>query len=237
MHSNKSKYPSTGCAGGIVFFMRAVVFANGIFTESQLVLDHIHPDDFLIAADGGAQHCLALGLTPAVIVGDLDSLSEEYIKSLQADGVKFIVHPSTKDQTDLELALDYAVNLGVKHILLIGFMGGRLDQTIANLLLLTRAEWKHVSFTLINQEETGRLIRSGETLTIRGEPGDVVSLIPFSPTVDGITTSGLRWSLDKAKLDLGSTLGISNELSNHTADVQVASGDMLIVHKRQITPV
>jgi thiamine pyrophosphokinase len=216
--------------------MRAVIFANGNFNKHQIIKDSIHPDDILIAADGGAQHCLALGLSPSVVVGDLDSISNEDKRLLEADGTQFIIHSSMKDQTDLELAFDYAVNNGAKEILLIGFLGGRLDQTIANLLLLTRSEWNQVQFSLINQGEVGRLIRSGETLTIHGEPGDIVSLIPYSPTVDGITTSGLRWSLNKAKLELGTTLGISNELSNHSANVQVESGDLLIVHRRQSTP-
>jgi thiamine pyrophosphokinase len=217
--------------------MRAVIFANGVFNEDQMIRDSIHPDDTLIAADGGAQHCLTLGLSPSVVIGDLDSLSDEHRKSLQAGGTQFIIHPNLKDQTDLELALDYAVKLGAKEIVLIGFLGGRLDQTIANLLLLTRSEWSQVHFSLINQGETGRLIRSGETLTILGEPGDVVSLIPFSPFVDGITTNGLRWSLDQAKLEFGSTLGISNELRDQTARIQVGSGDLLIVHSRQSAPV
>ncbi|MFU8773268.1 MAG: thiamine diphosphokinase [Anaerolineales bacterium] len=216
--------------------MRAVIFANGTLSENQTILDSIQPDDTLIAADGGTHQCLALGLTPDIIVGDLDSLSPGDKKSLEAEGIEFIVHPTMKDFTDLELAINYAVNLGAIDILLVGIMGGRLDQTIANLFLLTRSEWSQVHFSLITDSEIGRLIRSGENLTIHGKTGDTVSLIPFSPTVDGITTNGLRWSLEKADLELGTTLGISNELANHTANIQIHIGNLLVVHRRQSTP-
>ncbi|MBE0409329.1 MAG: thiamine diphosphokinase [Anaerolineales bacterium] len=216
--------------------MRAVIFVNGTLAKNRMILDSIQPDDTIIAADGGTQQCIALGLTPDIIVGDLDSLSPGDKKSLEAKGKEFIVHPRMKDYTDLELAINHAVNLGAIDILLIGIMGGRIDQTIANIFLLTRSEWSQVHFSLVTDTEIGRLVRSGENLTIHGKTGDTVSLIPFSPTVEGITTNGLKWSLEEAELELGTTLGISNELSNHTANIQIHNGNLLVVHRRQSTP-
>lgn len=214
--------------------MRAIIFANGTLIDNQAIHATIAPADLLIAANGGAHHCLAMGLTPAFVVGDFDSLSPDQKDLLQARGSHFVVHPRLKDQTDLELALDHAISLGAKEIYLVGLMGGRLDQTIANLLLITRSNWDNAQLTLINGFDVGYLMRSGDDLEIIGQVGDVVSLIPLSTVVDGIITNGLRWSLEKASLELGTTLGVSNEMSNKTANIRIDQGKLLVVHNKQI---
>ena len=213
--------------------MRVIIFANGILPDNQAIHATIGSADLLIAANGGARHCLAMGLTPAFVVGDFDSLSPDQKDLLQARGSHFVVHPRLKDQTDLELALDHAISLGAKEIYFVGLMGGRLDQTIANLLLITRSNWDAAQLILINGFDVGYLMRSGDDLEIIGQVGDIVSLIPLSTVVDGIITIGLRWSLEKASLELGTTLGISNELSNETANIRIDQGKLLVVHNKQ----
>jgi thiamine pyrophosphokinase len=213
--------------------MRAVIFANGTLPDKQAMQTTIESADLLIAADGGALHCLAMGLTPHVVVGDFDSLSPKQEALLRAGGAHFVVHPRMKDQTDLELAIKYAIDTGADNINLLGLLGGRLDQTIANLLLISRQDWDPAKLTLTNGYDVAHLISPGDTLAVHGITGDVVSLIPLSSTVSGITTNGLRWSLHKASLSLGSTLGVSNELCNQTANIQIEEGKLLVVHRNQ----
>jgi thiamine pyrophosphokinase len=213
--------------------MRAVIFANGTLPDKQAMQTTIESADLLIAADGGALHCLAMGLTPHVVVGDFDSLSPKQEALLRAGGAHFVAHPRMKDQTDLELAIKYAIDTGADNINLLGLLGGRLDQTIANLLLISRQDWDPAKLTLTNGYDVAHLIRPGDKLAIHGITGDVVSLIPLSSTVSGITTNGLRWSLHKASLSLGSTLGVSNELCNQTANIQIEEGKLLVVHRNQ----
>lgn len=211
----------------------AVIFANGTITDLERVRAALMEEKNLqiIAADGGVQHCLRLQITPDLVIGDLDSINETLRAELKDKGVRFKPYARDKDQTDLELALHFAVGQNPERIQLFGLLGGRLDQTIANLLLLARPEWGSTKLIALEGPETAYLLRGGETQRIRGEPGEIVSLIPLSPQVRGVTTQGLRWKLREADLSFGSTLGISNELEKSTAKVAASDGVMLVIHR------
>jgi thiamine pyrophosphokinase len=212
--------------------LRVVIFANGIIADPAAALNALRAGDFLLAADGGAQNCRSLGLVPNVVIGDLDSLSRADLQFLRDRGTELIEHPRDKDQTDLELALRYAVKLGAAEILLIGLLGGRLDQTLANLLLLSLPDWGNVQLATREGPDTAFFLRGGNSLSLEGQPGDIVSLIPLSPAVTGVSTTGLRWSLEDTLLEFGSTLGISNEMVATGAQVEIKEGKLLIVHRQ-----
>lgn len=217
--------------------MRAIIFANGTLTSGKEILEIIRPGDRLIAADGGARNCRALGLLPEVVVGDLDSISEEERERLLELGTRILAHPRNKDQTDLELALRYAVENGAGEILLLGLLGGRLDQTLANLLLLALPDWSSARLAVVDGPDTAYLLRDGESVELRGRPGELVSLLPLSPLVLGITVENLRWPLLSAELQFGSTHGISNELVAASARVRIGAGKLLVVHRSEDRPV
>ncbi len=99
--------------------MRAVIFANGNFNTSASILSSFREDDLLIAADGGAKFYIAVGLWPNIVIGDMDSLSPSMIQDLKNHGSQMIEYSPDKDQTDLELALIYAVQQGADEILLL----------------------------------------------------------------------------------------------------------------------
>lgn len=212
--------------------MRAVIFANGTIDAGQGYFPAIRPNDVVIAADGGAHNALKMGISPDVVIGDLDSISAPVQDVLRQNGTTFVSYARDKDQTDLELALEYARGIGPEEILLLGVLGGRLDQILANLLLLSKDEFSALDLTVVNGPDTAHILSQGGTRLIRGEPGDIVSLIPLSQKVEGVTTSGLRWSLQDAGLDFGSTLSISNELTGSEATVHLKKGRLLVVHRR-----
>jgi thiamine pyrophosphokinase len=209
---------------------RAVIFANGVLRPSRRLRSLILPTDLLIAADGGARRCLSLGFTPTVVIGDLDSISPTQRERLAAQGTRFVIHPRDKDQTDLELALSYAVSQQVGEILLLALLGGRLDQTLANLLLLSRAEWGSARLIVAEEHDMAYLLRSAETLTLSGRSGDTISLISLSPQVTSVRAEGVHWPLEGATLHFGSTLSISNEMVNTVARFAVGEGQLLIIH-------
>ena len=103
--------------------MRAVVFINGTIDDYAAFAPWITEDDYLVAADGGARHCLALGLRLDAVVGDLDSLEPELVEQLTTAGVLIERHPVAKAQTDLELAIEFALQQGATEILLMGAVG------------------------------------------------------------------------------------------------------------------
>ena len=211
--------------------MRAVIFANGIFTKSSKLRANIREDDLLIAADGGAQHYLDLGLRPATVIGDMDSIPPQLINDLKAQGAQLIVYPRDKDQTDLELALSYAVKQGVQEVLLFGLLGGRLDLSLANLTLLARDDWQNVSLVVSDEPDTAYLMRDHDAVSLHGKPGDIVSLIPLTDQVTEVTTTGLRWPLESAVLALGNTISVSNEMLSESARIRIGAGKLLLVHR------
>ena len=216
--------------------MRAIIFANGVLNNIQDVHDIILPDDLIIAADGGTTHCQALGIKPSVVVGDLDSLNTDYLKSLQTSGTEIISYPINKDQTDLELAIRKALDLGCDEILVLGALGARWDMTIANLLLPAASEFSKVTIRLIDGHQEVILLRGKGELTFKGKKGDILSLVPVGEDAEGVTLQGLEYPLEDDVLKFASTQGISNVLLEDTATVYLKKGLLLCIHTQVSHP-
>jgi len=211
--------------------LRAIIVANGELIKPETYLVELKHSDITIAADGGTQHCRTLGLEPSVVIGDLDSTTIEDQQAIKDnEKIQLIVYPRDKDQTDLELALQYAKKIGVTDVFLIGLLGGRIDQTIVNILLLTREEWSDIDMIILNGHETAHLMRENRSITLNGKIGDIVSLIPLSPNVYVTKTHGLRWQLTDAEMFFGTTLGISNEMISEYCHIHIGVGNLMVVH-------
>ncbi len=208
---------------------RIVIFANGILTDPDLLRSRLRPSDRIFCADGGARHALALGLTPEAIIGDLDSLATELVAEMEAAGVTIHRHPTDKDYTDLELAFQLAATEKTDEILLVTALGGRLDQMLANIFLLTRPEYASIQLTLVDGPQWATLVRSHQSTIVNGRPGDTLSLLPLTPTAT-VTLTGVKWPLEQVALSFGSTLSISNELTAYQAAIQVSQGMILLIH-------
>jgi thiamine pyrophosphokinase len=209
---------------------KTVIFANGKPTTNlSEISDLIEPDDTIICADGGAVHALAAGLTPDLIVGDLDSLPQDVQVMMQARGVEIESHSAKKDQTDLELALSTAIERGADEILLLTALGGRLDQHMTNVLLLTRREWAGVRLSLAEGNQRAWLLRGPDALSIQGRPGDTFSLLPLSPEVKGLDIENVEWPLQNKTISLGSTLTISNVFRADTVTFRIREGIALAI--------
>lgn len=211
--------------------MRTVIAVNGTLQDYASVAAQLHPDDYLIGADGGTLHLLAMGRRPDVIVGDLDSLPVDMLNDLMTQGVRIERHRRDKDQTDLELAIERAIADGATEVILVGALGGRLDQTLANLLILAQRVWA-VPIRLLEGDQVAEILRGPGTLTLYGKPGATVSLIPLSAAVTGITYCGLRYPLENATLHFGSTRGVSNEFDAPMATISIEDGMALIISSR-----
>ncbi|MGD1995662.1 MAG: thiamine diphosphokinase [Anaerolineae bacterium] len=213
--------------------MRAVIFANGLFPEPEAHRHLLQPDGeaaepLIIAVDGGAIHAQAAGAIPDVAIGDLDSLDVELRTQLETEGTRFIPHPPAKDETDLELALLYAAQEGADEILILAALGGRLDQTFANVLLLSHPALAEIQVRIIERNQTAFLIL--DQAIIEGKPGDTVSLIPLGGDAHGVTADkGLKWPLHDETLHFGLARGVSNVLLGRQARVRVREGILLCV--------
>ena len=210
--------------------MRAVVFANGLIRKINLIKKVIKENDLIVSADGGLRYIRALNLIPKLVIGDLDSINNDDIRFLKTKKVEILKFPIEKNQTDLEIALREVVRRNYKNILVIGGLGGRIDQTLANLGLILSLSNNDVKIEFDDGEEHIILIR--DHLLLSGKKGDTVSLIPMCFPVKGITTQGLKYSLTGEKLLPYQTRGISNVMMSEIAEIEILSGNLLCIHSR-----
>jgi thiamine pyrophosphokinase len=213
------------------FILRAVIFANGSYNISSTLRKEIDEDDLIIAADGGAHHCLELGIIPDILIGDMDSVQPQVINDLQSQGTQLIVHPRDKNQTDLELALSFAADQGAQDVLLLGLVGGRLDLSLANLMLLAKDDWRNMSLIVSDGPDTAYIMHDHDSISLVGKPGDIVSLIPLTDQVLDVSTRGLRWPLLNATLAIGNTTSVSNEILEDSAQIKIGTGKLFLVHR------
>ena len=207
--------------------MRAVIFANGELNDPRGAKALVRDGDWLIAADGGARHCLALGFTPHVLIGDMDSLTEKEVAGLADAGTIIIRHETRKDETDLELALLHAQREGTQQALVLGGLGRRWDQTMANLLLPAYHRLRELEIVFWDNGEWLYLV--DRERQIEGHKGLRVSLIPLGGDAEGVSTEGLEYPLNNDTLIFGATRGMSNVMLAAQAQVKVQQGVLLCI--------
>jgi thiamine pyrophosphokinase len=181
----------------------------------------------LIAADGGARELLQRGLLPTLVIGDCDSLTAAELTQLQQAGVPIERHPVAKDETDLELALLTARRRGAQRLLVYAALGGRWDQSLANIALLALDELAGIPTVLRDGTQTIQLVR--DQLELTGDIGTTVSLLPFGAAVQGVTTAGLAYPLNAAVLQRERSRGVSNLIISAPAAVTLTAGLLLVV--------
>ena len=211
--------------------MNVLLFANGELKRGAMLdrLLNSLESPRVICADGGALHATALGLSPHAIIGDLDSLTAEQVAAFEMARAEIIRHPPEKDETDLELTLHYCQQIDAKFIVILGALGGRFDQTIANIHLLTMPDFGDTRIEIIDGDQSIRLLRPGSH-QIDGARGDTISLIPLSSKVEGIWTENLQYPLADETLRRGPARGISNVMLKDESAVEFADGLLLLVH-------
>ena len=187
--------------------------------------------DLLICCDGGARHLAAAGVTPDVLVGDMDSIESSRLADYGRKGVKIIQHPADKDFTDTALALDYAVGLHPERIHIWGALGGRMDHALANLFLLLKGKEAGIKICLL--DEFCEAFIADNDVTFAGVTGCLVSLLALSPRVEGVTLQGFLYPLDEGTLSLSESRGISNIIQAEQAHICVRSGNLLVIRYRQ----
>jgi len=210
---------------------RILIFANGELPDINKTRAILQDDDYIICADGGTRHASSLDLKPDLVIGDMDSTDSALLQKLQSDDVLIELYPRDKNETDLELAINKTIELNPKEIVIIAALGGRLDQTIANISLLSSLQLS--TFNIKLDDGVDEIFFCRNQVEVKGRSGDVVSLIPWGGEVTGIQTRNLKWQLDNEALYPERTRGISNEMTDNTANIKISTGSLLIVHTRK----
>jgi len=211
---------------------RAIVFVGGELCDISRL--KITPHDFIIGVDSGAAHALHYGLIPNIAIGDFDSIPAETKAELMRRGVPLKTFPVDKDYTDLELALEHCLQLSVNEIVLTCALGGRLDMILGNVLMLARPEYSKIKCSIVDGDTigiiTGAISACPARLEILTTPGDTISLIPLTPTVEGVTITGTQWLLNDHTLTFGSAGTLSNRAVETAVSVSHRAGIMLVIH-------
>lgn len=187
----------------------------------------IHREDVVICANGGARLARRWGLRPALIMGDHDSLQSEDRAYWQDLGVEFMTFPAEKDQTDLDLAVEQALEYKPEQIVLVGAWGGRIDHSLGNLELLHRLANQGVANWLLTRAHRLSVFRG--TFVDEVAINSTVSLLPLSPTASGIQSEGLLYPLRNTTIKQGLTLTISNQATAKRIYLSCKTGVLLII--------
>jgi thiamine pyrophosphokinase len=208
-----------------------LIFANGDINDGQMVRRALDAavDPLVVAADGGARVAAHFGLHIDLVVGDMDSLTPTELEALLNAGAEIVRHPPEKDATDLELALNVVAERGARWIRVIGGVGDRIDQTIANIYLLALPSLAGIDVRLVAGNQEVCLLHPGDH-QVHGQAGDTLSLIPVGGDVTGIRTDQLYYPLRDETLYFGPARGISNVMQGSAAGVAFRTGALLLIH-------
>ncbi|MEY8461437.1 thiamine diphosphokinase [Eggerthellaceae bacterium 24-137] len=178
--------------------------------------------DAVIAVDGGYASLVAAGCTPDLAIGDFDSLG------YMPDGVPVKAFPAEKDASDMELALEEALARGADAVEVYGALGGRLDHTLANLLLLASFAERGLAVATVGEaERIVFLVGPGELVLPAADEG-IVSVFSLTDVSTGVVEEGLKYGLDGVALTNRTSWGLSNELADVPARIAVESGTLVV---------
>ena len=211
--------------------MKAVLFAGADIGDYTFCHAYLQDADIIICCDGGVRHTKALGIQTQYIVGDFDSAPPEILEEYRRQGIVMRQVPTHKNETDMQLGMLLALELGATELILLGGIGDRLDHTLANAHLLLYLLKQGVKAVLVNEKNRVELIDHATTL--HGKAGDLVSIIPLSMVVRGVTLEGLEYPLVHYDLAMDDALiAVSNVMLADTATVTIADGYLFVMQTR-----
>jgi thiamine pyrophosphokinase len=191
-------------------------------------LDAIEPVDVVICADSGFDHALALDLVPNVVIGDMDSIAD--VDRARAHGSRVVEAHPDKDFTDTELALAHALADGATALTVLWGGGDRFDHVLGVLAALAAPDLGRLDrLTAWVGDDRMHIVHGGRHVRFATEIGRTVSLVPLAGSALGVTTTGLRWTLDNASLEGSRARGVSNLAVEPMVSVSVGSGCVGVV--------
>ncbi len=167
--------------------MRAIIIGAGDKPCESLIRKYMQGDFRIIAADGGGDVLGEYGIVPDIVMGDFDSISDGSLQKYETSEARVLRFPAEKDETDLELCADMAVDMGATDIVLLGVMGGRFDHTYAALLVLNRVRHFLKSAWIAHDGQQLCIVEGTKHFEV--SPGCTFSVLPFlgscSYTIEG----------------------------------------------------
>ncbi|MGI6045461.1 MAG: thiamine diphosphokinase [Eggerthellaceae bacterium] len=180
--------------------------------------------DMVIAVDRGLRHLQAINREPDLIVGDFDSLG--YLPQ----GEKVRSFSSHKDESDLELGLNYAQEAGCGETYVYGALSARLDHTIAVLQTCAYFSEAGMHLTCVGDSFAVRLLTGPASFTIAQGTQGIVSVFSANDCARGVSEEGLAYTVNDIDLKNRRSRGLSNELIGKKATISVREGTLYIFY-------
>ena len=202
---------------------RCVIVSAAPFRNPTSLAGFLLEDDYVIAADGGWQLALQMGVVPSMLVADFDSLG---IPPLP-DGVELISLPTEKDVTDTAEAMRLAHEAGYRSFLLLGCTGGRLDHQQATLAVAADYAQRGCEVMLADEQNEIHLLTPG-SYVFPACPDEKVSFFAFSKEVAGLFVDGLKYPITNYTLSPFDALCVSNEWVGEDASISFKDGLLML---------
>lgn len=213
--------------------MKVCILLNGKINDYSIIKQFINNQnyDYIICADGGANHAYKMNITPNYIIGDSDSINKEVIDFYKKQNILFEEFPSKKNETDSELCIFLSKSLNANKIDLFGTLGGRIDHTLANINLLYYIREQEIIPRIISEQEE-IYIATNECVKIKGNVNDIISIIPIKGDAKGVTLENLEYPLNNYDMNYSTPLGISNIMLSEECKIAVKKGSLLIIRNK-----
>jgi len=213
---------------------RVFIISNGIINDPEFIRQKLKEMNapIIICADGATRYLRPLDIVPEFIIGDMDSIDDDTMRYFNKRGTTILTYPGNKDETDTQLALEYALKLKPDEIFIFGALGARIDHALANISLLIMGVKRGVDVKII--DETCELFIVNQQGVVEGKAGETVSLLPLSSEVTGITLEGFEYPLSGGVMEIGRPYGISNRLIAEKGIITVKSGYLLVIRNFKV---
>lgn len=209
-----------------------LIVSGGQPAPARLLEERARAAEMVIAADKGGEYCLEAGVIPDLVVGDMDSVNPELLDELCARGrTEVRRYPARKDETDTQIALEAAIAQRASSVEILCATGDRIDHTLANVHLLYRALRQGVNACLYAPTQCVLLVDSEWIVEHRA--GALISLLPLTPVVEGLSVEGCAYPLTDARMELGDPYGVSNVIVADKARITVGYGVVIVILGRE----
>jgi thiamine pyrophosphokinase len=193
-------------------------------------------DVIWVGVDRGVAYLLEHNIIPAKAFGDFDSITNQELIKIKAQLPHAEVFPSEKDETDTELAVNWALEQNPALIRIFGGTGGRLDHFLGNIQLLLKGLEKGAVIEIHDIQNQLFALREGTYSITKDKSLPYISFMPITPDVKGITLRGFKYPLEKKHIRFGDTLCISNELEVESGTFSFDEGILMVIRSRDYHP-
>lgn len=208
-----------------------IVTGGNVNTEFLKKILEKNKFETIIAADKGLEALNKINVMPNYIIGDFDSVNKTTLNQYENKNIEITYLKPEKDFTDTHMAIKLAIEKRAKHITIIGATGTRMDHTLANIHALNETLQNNVPTEIINENNRIMLINKKAKL-IKNTNYKYVSIIPLTTKITGVTLKGFKYNIENATINLGESIGVSNEQIEQEALIEIKEGIAILIYSK-----